>query len=603
MVDLEVFKIKKFIQKYFLYSFQSTINTLYVPIIIVCIFITGLVSTRLATTQIEENAYKNLNDTIYQTKTYLDYTLSDVFSQLVSLSYDPRIMGLLAKEKAEIVPGDYIPLDTNLKIMYSRYNSILESVIVDLNEGDFLLYYSEYSKRPAIPYTDYFSNYSEVKGNFYWRNIHRDSIFNTNERIMSIYKLIRMDNSNRQGIVLFNLRADFFEGILNRSLNGENGYLTLISPDGNYESKEISSEYKLDSDALQQLRKMDNESGQFMYENELKNKMIVVYDTIKLNDWKIAAVVPEVELLNKVNYIKHFTIALIVIMIVTVVLLTNIVIRFISKPFARLAKQMGRVNENYFVLENEMSGPEEMKILHNGFTELVDRIHVLMDQIRLEQEEKRQLELAIMQAQINPHFLYNTLYSIKGLCDLGLTQDASKMITALSNFFRIGISKGNEVISIQEEMDHILNYLYIQEMRYGDDFSYEIDLAPTILPYKIVKLSLQPLIENAIYHGVKQKRGRGKIIIRGYVDSETIHIEVSDNGKGIKKEKLEAILIELEAAYQEKTNLIGIGLKSVNERIKILFGKEYGLMILSEDGVGTTISITIPKHQEVCENV
>lgn len=595
MVVLEVFKIKNFIQKYFLYSFQSTINTLYVPIIIVCIFVTGLVSTRLATTQIEENAYKNLNDTIFQTKTYLNYTLSDVFSQLVSLSNDPRMMSLLAKEKKEIIPGDYIPLDTNLQIMYSRYNTILESVLIDLNQGDFLLYYSDYSKRPAISYTDYFSNYDESKENYYWRNIHQDSVFNTNENVMAIYKLLKMDTSNRQGIVLFNLRADFFEGILNRSLNGENGYLTLISPDGNYESNEISSEYKLDHDALLKLQKKDNESGQFMYENELGNKMIVVYDTIKLNDWKIAAVVPEIELLNKVNYIKHFTIALIVIMIVLVVLLTNIVIRFISKPFARLAKQMGRVNENYFVFEDEMSGPEEMKILHNGFVELVDRIHILMDQIRLEQEEKRQLELAIMQAQINPHFLYNTLYSIKGLCDLGLTKDASKMITALSNFFRIGISKGNEVISIQEEIEHILNYLYIQEMRYGDDFSYEIDMDPKIFPYRIVKLSLQPLIENAIYHGVKQKRGQGKITIRGFLEGDTIHIEVSDNGKGIEKEKLQAILIELEAAYQEKTNLIGIGLKSVNERIKFHFGKGYGLMIFSEDGVGTTISITIPK--------
>ena len=571
---------------------------LYLPVIIVCILITSLVSTRLATTQIEENVYENLKDTIFQTKTYLNYTLSDVFSQLVSISYDPRIMSLLAKEKTEIVPEDYISLDKNLQIMFSRYNTILESVLIDLNQGDFLLYYSEYSKTPTISYNDYFLTYKENEENFYWKNIHPDTIFNTNENVMSIFKLIKTESSNRQGIVLFNLRDEFFEGILNRPLNGQNGYLTLISADGNYESKEISSEYKLDDDALLKLRSMDHESGQFTYENSLGNKMIVVYDTIKMNNWKIAAVVPEVELLNKVNYIKHFTLALIVFMIVLVVILTNTVIRFISKPFERLAKQMGRVNENYFVIEDEMSGPEEMKILHNGFTELVERIHILMDQIRLEQEEKRQLELAIMQAQINPHFLYNTLYSIKGLCDLGLTKDASQMITALSNFFRIGISKGSDVISIQEEVEHILNYLYIQEMRYGDDFSYEIDIDPKIFPYKIVKLSLQPLIENAIYHGVKQKRGQGKIIIRGYLDGETIHLEVSDNGKGIEKEKLKAILLDLEATYQEKTNIIGLGLKSVNERIKIHYGQKYGIKIVSEDGVGTTVSISIPKHQE-----
>lgn len=590
-------KIIDFIQKYFLYSFKSTINTLYLPIVIICIFITGLVSSRLATAQIEENAYKNITDTIFQTKNYLDYTLSDVFSQLVSLSYDSRVMGLLAKEREEIVPEDYIPLHKNLQIIYSRYNTILESVLIDLNEGDFLLYNSEYNSNQHIDYEEYFTNYDESSENFYWLNIHRNRVFNQEGNVLSTYKLLTLNNASAKGIILFNLREDFFEGILNRSLIGENGYLTLISPDGNYESKELGSQYQLNKDTLHKLQNTASENGRFTYENEINKKMIVVYDTIKTNNWKIAAVVPEEELLSKINYIKHFTIALMVIMIVLVVILTNIVIKLISKPFDRLAKQMGTVNENHLVLEEEMSGPKEMKVLHNGFTDLMDRIHLLMDQIRLEQEEKRRLEFAIMQSQINPHFLYNTLYSIKGLCDMGLTKDASQMITALSNFFRIGISKGSEVISIEEEIEHIQNYLYIQEMRYGDDFSYEIDVMPDILSYPIVKLSLQPLIENAIYHGVKQKRGQGKILIKGYVDGDVIHLQVADNGNGISKEKLQVILNELASMYEEKNHIIGIGLKSVNERIKIQFGREYGLTIASEEGVGTTSSISIPKQQ------
>lgn len=590
-------KIIDFIQKYFLYSFKSTINTLYLPIVIICIFITGLVSSRLATAQIEENAYKNITDTIFQTKNYLDYTLSDVFSQLVSLSYDSRVMGLLAKEREEIVPEDYIPLHKNLQIIYSRYNTILESVLIDLNEGDFLLYNSEYNSNPHIDYEEYFTNYDESSENFYWLNIHRNRVFNQEGNVLSTYKLLTLNNASAKGIILFNLREDFFEGILNRSLIGENGYLTLISPDGNYESKELGSQYQLNKDTLHKLQNTASENGRFTYENEINKKMIVVYDTIKTNNWKIAAVVPEEELLSKINYIKHFTIALMVIMIVLVVILTNIVIKLISKPFDRLAKQMGTVNENHLVLEEEMSGPKEMKVLHNGFTDLMDRIHLLMDQIRLEQEEKRRLEFAIMQSQINPHFLYNTLYSIKGLCDMGLTKDASQMITALSNFFRIGISKGSEVISIEEEIEHIQNYLYIQEMRYGDDFSYEIDVMPDILSYPIVKLSLQPLIENAIYHGVKQKRGQGKILIKGYADGDVIHLQVADNGNGISKEKLQVILNELASMYEEKNHIIGIGLKSVNERIKIQFGREYGLTIASEEGVGTTSSISIPKQQ------
>jgi two-component system, sensor histidine kinase YesM len=137
--------------------------------------------------------------------------------------------------------------------------------------------------------------------------------------------------------------------------------------------------------------------------------------------------------------------------------------------------------------------------------------------------------------------------------------------------------------------------LFIQEMRYGDDFSYDIVIDKEILSYNIIKLSLQPLIENAIYHGVKQKRGQGKITIRGYQVKDTIHLEVADNGNGIEPQKLKDILLEIEASYQEKKKYLGIGLQSVNERIKIHFGNEYGLTIVSEPDNGTVVSIRIPK--------
>ncbi|MGG3561591.1 sensor histidine kinase [Neobacillus rhizosphaerae] len=588
-------KIKQFIRKHFFNSFKSTINTLYLPIIIIVIFITGWVSTMLATAQIEENAYKNVNDTIFQTKNYLDNMLSDVFQQLVSLSNDPRILSLMDKQESEIKPSSYVEIDNNLKLIYSRYDVILNSVLVDLNQKKFLLYHSGYNSNPSVNYNNYFSKFSGSKEGFYWRNIHQDKVFNENDKVLSVFRLIDRNQSRSKGIVLFNLRAEFFEQVLNKSLIGENGYLALISPDGKYESKNVKEEYKLDQSTLHSLQKVKKESGQFSYESSVGEEMIVIYDTLSANNWKIAAVIPQNEMLKKVNYIKDFTIFLVALMIVTVVFLTNFVGKYISKPFERLAQQMGRVDKEHLDFKVEMSGPEEMKILHTGFKELIIRIHTLMEQIRLEQEEKRQLEFAIMHAQINPHFLYNTLYSIKGLCDMGLNKDASQMISALSSFFRIGISKGKEIISIQDEIEHIQHYLFIQEMRYGDDFTYEINIDEDILSYHIIKLSLQPLIENAIYHGVKQKRGQGRITINGYQAEDTIHLEVADNGNGIEPQKLKDILQEIEASYQDKKRFIGIGLKSVNERIKIHFGKEYGLTIASEPGNGTVVSITIPK--------
>ncbi len=597
-------KIKNLIRKYFLYSIKSTINTLYLPIIIIFISISGWVSSMLATAQIEENAYKNVNDTIFQTKNYLDYMLSDVFQQLVSVSSDPRILNLIGTKESEIKPEYYVEIDKSLQLVYSRYNVILESVLIDLNQGEFLLYHSDYTSNPSVPYNDYFNRYKGSKEGFYWRNIHQDQIFNTNDQVMSVFRLIERGSTSDKGIILFNLRDDYFEQVLNKSLIGENGYLTLISPNGKYESKDVKTEYRLDNKTLYSLQNTKKESGQFTYESAAGEDMIVIYDTIQANDWKLAAVVPENEILNKVNYIKHSTVFFILMMIISAIFLTSFVGKYISKPFEKMAEQMRTMNKKSLEFYDETSGPEEMKILHNGFKELFYRIQTLMDQIRLEQEEKRQLEFAVMHAQINPHFLYNTLYSIKGLCDMGLNKDASQMVSALSSFFRIGISKGKEIISIKEEIEHIEHYLFIQEMRYGDDFAYEINVENDILPYNIIKLSLQPLIENAIYHGVKQKRGQGKIIIKGYQTGEVIHLEVADNGNGIEKEKLLEISREMEASFQEKKSFIGIGLKSVNERIKIHFGQEYGLHISSEPGHGTVVSILIPKTKgEINENV
>jgi two-component system, sensor histidine kinase YesM len=599
-----VMKIKNFIRKYFLFSIKSTINTLYLPIIIIFISVSGLVSSLLATAQVEENAYKNVNDTIFQTKNSLDYMLTDVFQQIVAVSNDPMVLNLIGMEQADIKPKYYVEIDKTLQLIYSRYNIILESVLIDLNQGEFLLYHSDYTANPTVSYDQYFNHYKGSKEGFYWRNIHQDQIFDTNHEVMSVFRLIEKEYYSEKGIVLFNLRDEFFEQVLNKSLIGDNGYLTLISPNGKYESKNVKTEYKLDNKTLRSLQQTEEEDGQFFYKSASGEDMIVIYDTVKPNNWKLAAVVPQDEILNKVNYIKHSTVFFIILMIFSAIFLTYLVGKYISKPFEKMAEQMRTINKKSLDFYHETSGPEEMKVLHNGFKELLLRIQSLMDQIRLEQEEKRQLEFAIMHAQINPHFLYNTLYSIKGLCDMGLNKDASSMVSALSSFFRIGISKGKEIISIKDELEHIEHYLFIQEMRYGDDFSYIIDVEQEILSYKIVKLSLQPLIENAIYHGVKQKRGEGKIMIRGYQDEKNIHLEVADNGNGIEKEKLQEILNEMQSSFQETKSYIGIGLKSVNERIKIHFGNEYGLSIASEPGSGTVASIIIPKTKgEFSENV
>lgn len=198
--------------------------------------------------------------------------------------------------------------------------------------------------------------------------------------------------------------------------------------------------------------------------------------------------------------------------------------------------------------------------------------------------------------QVHPHFLYNTLFAIKGLCDMGLNEDASRMIMALANFFRIGLSHGQEIIPVSQEIDHARNYLYIQEMRYGDVFRYSIDVPSELGTYSIIKLTLQPLVENAIYHGVKEKRGQGKIAIRGWIEDGMLHFTVEDDGMGMTAERLAELRRGL-AETRRGTSHVGFGVFSVFERLRLHYGEAAGLEITSEPGKGTCIHVVLPAHK------
>jgi two-component system, sensor histidine kinase YesM len=588
-------KFIKFIKRYFLFSLRSTIISLFLPVIIFFIAFTGWISYQLAVTQLEENAYKSVDDTVFQTKAYLENRLYDIFEQLVAFSNDPYTLDIINSESKEIDPDDYIEMNNKLKMIHLNFNSIIESIFVDMHEGKFTIFRSDYRmKFKQFPYKEYAKQYQGSKEGFYWHNEHIDDIFASEAEVVSVFKLIGTDSSEANGVLLFNLRTDFFENVLNKSLIGEHGFLTLVSPDGTFNSKAVPEEYRLDSKEVQYLETLQEEKGRYEFQNADGKKMTIIYDTIGVNKWKVAAVFPTDEILKKANYIKYVTLIVILILTVIAILIANFFAKYITNPVSALVQQTKQINENNLNLTFQPNGPKEIQILNTAMDELMVRINTLLEQIRLEQDEKRQLEFSVLHAQINPHFLYNTLYSIKGLSDMGMNKEASSMITALSNFFRISISRGKEIISLEEELAHIKNYLIIQEMRYGDDFSYQIQIDPSLLKYKIVKLTLQPLIENAIYHGVKQKRGKGEIIVNGYESEDHIYLEVVDNGSGISHDRLSEIREEL-SSQKVHSPTIGIGLRSVHERIKMHFGEPYGLTVESEEGVGTHSMVTIPK--------
>jgi two-component system sensor histidine kinase YesM len=242
---------------------------------------------------------------------------------------------------------------------------------------------------------------------------------------------------------------------------------------------------------------------------------------------------------------------------------------------------------------------DELAELDISFSIMTAQIKDLLDAKIQEQELLKKYEMRALQAQINPHFLYNTLDTIIWMEEADRKEQVIELVRALSSFFRISLSKGKDWITVAEDVEHVRSYLTIQKMRYRDILDYTIDVDPTILQATILKLTLQPLVENALYHGVKNKRGGGVIWVRGRcLDADTFTLSVEDDGVGIPEDRLAALqaMLQDNPDTQEppEAQERGYGIFNVNKRIKLYYGKQYGLSVESEYGVGTRVSLTIP---------
>ncbi|MDD7520316.1 MAG: sensor histidine kinase [Dorea formicigenerans] len=262
------------------------------------------------------------------------------------------------------------------------------------------------------------------------------------------------------------------------------------------------------------------------------------------------------------------------------------------RPIQVLAQAAGRISEGDLDARADVDSRDEIAVLADRFNDMAGNIQTLVVKVREDEQKMRKADLRLLQEQINPHFLYNTLDNIVWLIEGNEPDEAVEMVVTLSEFFRLVLSKGKEFITIRQEEHHISSYLQIQGKRYHDILDYHIYIDPEIYEYQIPKLTLQPLVENALYHGIKYKRSRGMIEITGTKEGENLYLTVADDGVGMDEDELKKLEKEISRPCKETES--GFGLANVNERIRMYFGSEYGMKIWSEKGSGTRITIEIP---------
>ncbi|MBE5037067.1 sensor histidine kinase [Subdoligranulum sp. DSM 109015] len=370
---------------------------------------------------------------------------------------------------------------------------------------------------------------------------------------------------------------------------GQRGYCFLMDTDGNiiYHPQQQLIYSGLKSEDTASLAALADGA-------HADDTVIYCLTSIEGSDWRVVGVSYVDELVNRnVTEMIRLSFLLAIVVLAAALLTSWLLSQLLGRPLRGLASAMEsfETDADHFTYR-PVGGTREVQELSNSFGHMVVRIQELMTTVREEEINLRKTELKALQAQINPHFLYNTLDSIAWMCEQGRNADAVKMVHALARLFRISISKGHELIPIAKEIEHAESYLQIQKYRYKNQFTYAFDVDPECLDYLCNKITLQPIIENAINHGLDLLVDEGHIDVEVKQDGEDIVFRVRDNGVGMTPEQIEAIM---QRGPKDRT---GIGIKNVNDRLKIYFGKNYGLHITSEPDVGTCVEIRMPKVRE-----
>lgn len=298
------------------------------------------------------------------------------------------------------------------------------------------------------------------------------------------------------------------------------------------------------------------------------------------------------QLNERVHVFTVYCAIVLILILILVIVLAIMITKGIIKPIQELSEVAQQVSQGDFSARVDVDTDDEVAVLADSINIMTESIEGFVRKIKEDERKMRQADLRLLQEQINPHFLYNTLDTIVWLIEGNDPDNAVNMVVSLSEFFRLVLSKGKEYITIQEEEMHIKSYLEIQQVRYRDILEYEIHIAPELYQYRILKLTLQPLVENSLYHGIKYKRAKGRIIVTGTMSEDKVYLKVEDNGVGMEPEELENLRNEITKPCKDTGK--GFGLANVNERIRMNFGAQYGMTIDSEPGKGTRVEIVIP---------
>ncbi len=489
-------------------------------------------------------------------------------------------------------------IQKGMNLLYEANRDKLRTIAIYNSDGSLMAAEPVATQKedPDVTRQEWYQSAMEEMENIHFstphiQNLFEDSTFRYYWVISSSRVVELTENRDSQmGVLLVDMDFSSISRMMNQINEVGNGqYYYLCNSDGDiiYHPRQIQI-----SDGISRensIKAASYKDGVYDETFEGTQRKVIV-NTISYTGWKLVGVIPYSIFTHEMLNIRYFIAMVTLLMAMMLTIINRVVAERISRPIRKL---------NHSVMEYEAGKKPEIyiggswEIRHLGYSiqSSYEKSEKLMQEIVWEQNERRKSELDALQSQINPHFLYNALDSITWMIEGERNDEAAFMISQLAKLFRISLSKGHTIISVKDELQHAQSYMNIQRVRYKDAFSVTFDVEPELEKYCAVKLTLQPILENAINYGVDPMDDCGEIRICVRKEGELLVLSVEDNGIGMSEEEVELLLTDNNRVPKHGS---GVGLINIHNRLQILFGKEYGLVIESEPDEGTRVSIQIP---------
>ena len=576
---------------------DSSIRTKLIFYFVLIILLTTILIASLSGMMYRKEMISEQNDNtrqiVCQISNNVDYYIQEMERVIDSLQDDPRVIAYLAQ-------GDHQEL---AELENSAYDAVLSAsnihpeiagiMVVSPHDIYVSNVMNRISSEPLIQENWYIqSEKNPGKVQLFSKPIGRNinNIFQYSaDDVVSISKaVIDKQTGKCTGVILIDMKLDIIKNIIESIQPSNMGFIYIVDAKDEIVYSPVNTVVNRIKNEWFRTAQMG-----ILIKNVEGQRELLFHDNSKYTQWKTVGVFPLDEAQKVVTLITYASYGIALLIMIFAIAIAVLSARSIANPITKLRLLMKSAEAGNFDVRFHRKYNDEIGQLGESYNTMIDRISELINLVQIQEKSKRKVEIAILEAQIKPHFLYNTLDTIQWMAQEHNAQDVVDLVDSLTSMLRIGLSKGNEIITVRMELKHVESYLMIQKTRYEDKLNYSIQVEEQLMSCRVIKLILQPLVENAIYHGIKEKRGQGQIQILGQIEDGKIHFQVIDDGIGMTPEKLEQInqLLKQDGLQQ---NEIGYGIFNVNTKIKLNFGDEYGLSFHSIYGQGTIVDLWHP---------